>query len=816
MRIGDFPPKYPASGIATKLAAASPSESSSVEPVTDDRLVSSPLASDPIALSELRTAVSKPSTAPPDGGKTSEIEEKFYQIDTLARAFSGELGTRVVAGNEWRHQFLPDGSHEIQFRKEDLENRSVDYALGKVLSEAAKARYSHWLLEPEWSNNENFMALYNTVETARTQTLLSDRYPGAPTFLDDVYQEDLKQPLAAYRRELAQEILERSNGKLSAEEAAAAAAKAAPSLPRHIQFTNAILEDSLFKRSPEDLDPEVAQVIQDNSQTIRQAYDLKRSVAHRDLNLLESRRQAADSVEVVKTKLWPIYEELLKKDKEDLQQALEGKQSPQPGKSEQQQAGQSGEANKSEQQKSQTEQSGETDQSEQQKSETEQGGEAGQSKQSGETEQGAESNKTDSGTPEQQKSETEQNGESGKTEQSQAAEGNQQGGQKQDSQDSQNGSEQQQSGENKSGNARQGPADSAPATPGSGRAEGGSSSLPPEQARDLADKVTEGLAKRRNEKLETEQVDGRRENGKKLQAERVKSHRGGPDAGSQDSANREADLNKLLEQRLELQRKFEGIHSDYDLYHSKVARMADELAGELGNFLHLNSEPEYARPHQRSGKKLDVKQAMKVQARYERTGIYDPKVWLRRSQPEQRNFEFVFVLDQSGSMGKEGDAKWDNSVLGLIMAGEALHQLEIPFGIVGFSSDTAIHKDLTGDYTQEREELLPRIRDFGGSSTNDDVGLEHALALLKKQGRPDSQKVIVVLSDGQGNTERVKKLLAEDAKNEGVHVIGLGIGSGTDFVSEVYPEHLVVQELHQMPMELGEIIRRQIEGGADE
>ena len=980
----NFSPSRP---VFKKTAVLNAKSASQAESVPSDGFQSSAPQSEPSSfLGKLARGV-RNMVGPSEHSET--VEERFHQLDTLARSLSGELGTKIVPADKWQHTFLPGGQHEIKFNEADLKDKPVDYALGKVLSEAAKARYSHWVLEPEMAANEEFMSLYNAVETARTQTLLSDRFPGAPTFLDDVYEADLKQPLEAYQKNLADELARSSEGKLSAEEAMATARESAPTLPRHLQFANAIMEDALTGEVRSELDPEMAELFKENRGTIRESYELQRSVAHRDLNLLESRRQASESAEKVKNDLWPLYQSLLKKDRQDLENALQGNSSGEGSsgsekgssskKSENSKggnkAGESGESKESgagqgEAQKqagegvSKAGESLEQSDSKQAREAAEnlkQAGEklqeAGQASNDGERrealekaaeqlkesarklgenqdqkpkegqEQGAggaqeqpkdaQSQGAAGGAQQQQKPEDaqknqgaggaqQQKPEDGQNQgaggaqqqprdaQNQSAGGAQEQQQPKDAQNQGTGGAQQQNRQQQSSNSTSGagqnlnqaaealeqaaqnpgrssqsmaeaarqmqqagkemerkgretgdkameqagkqlsqagrdlaqhqpePSNQQPGQPGhteqtSGAPSPGQSkeSLPkltPEEAESLAERVSESMAKERNNRLETEQKDARREKGQKLQQERVKNRSNSFDQSGADGQNRDTDLSELLKQKLELQKKFEAIHSDYDVYHSKVARMSDTLAGELGNFLHRNSEPEYARPFRKSGKKLDIKQAMRSQAKFERTGVYDPNVWLRRTNPEHRNFEFVFLLDQSGSMGKEGAEKWDNSVLGLIMAGEALQQLEIPFGVIGFSNGVRVHKDLNENYEEKREDVLSNIKGYGGESTRDDRGLETALDLLKNQGRSDAQKVVVVLSDGEGQSDNVRKLLAGRAEDEGVHVIGLGIGAGTDFVKEVYEQSLVIAQLDQMPLELSYLIREQIEG----
>ncbi len=253
---------------------------------------------------------------------------------------------------------------------------------------------------------------------------------------------------------------------------------------------------------------------------------------------------------------------------------------------------------------------------------------------------------------------------------------------------------------------------------------------------------------------------------------------------------------------------YEGLKSDYDRYHGPVAPYADELAGELKNFLAENTRPKFQRQTFASGRKLDMRSAMQAEARYERTGEFDPNIWLRRNNPTERGYEFVFVLDESGSM--KGDNKWRNAVQALVLAVEALDQLDIGFGLLGFSDTPKVHKDLSEKFTLDsRNSMLADIESSPSAGTNDSDAVKSAIEMLRK-GDPDKRKIMIVITDGQGKEDELKAELAR-AKELGINAIGVGIDSGMEHVENVYPEAVLVDRVSKLPSRLAEVLREQIE-----
>jgi len=82
--------------------------------------------------------------------------------------------------------------------------------------------------------------------------------------------------------------------------------------------------------------------------------------------------------------------------------------------------------------------------------------------------------------------------------------------------------------------------------------------------------------------------------------------------------------------------------------------------------------------------------------------------------------------------------------------------------------------------------------------------------MMREKGSPDALKTLIVISDGEGKVEEVKRLVAE-ADQEGVKIIGVGIGDGMASVEKAYTEHVSVPDISRLPTDLCEIIRNQIE-----
>ena len=80
---------------------------------------------------------------------------------------------------------------------------------------------------------------------------------------------------------------------------------------------------------------------------------------------------------------------------------------------------------------------------------------------------------------------------------------------------------------------------------------------------------------------------------------------------------------------------------------------------------------------------------------------------------------------------------------------------------------------------------------------------------------PSSTHVIVVISDGEGNVgggPEVQRQLARKIEgDEGIKVIGIGIGDGVEAVKHVYQHPVVVDDVTRLPRALGRILEEEVE-----
>jgi len=710
------------------------------------------------------------------------LRDTIHRMTAIARTLGGDHRMDIKEGKNWAYSF---DSNTITYPLNDLIEKHPDYALGVILHELSHRRYSKWLVEGDMKDNEPFIWLLNAVEDPRVNNVLTSRYEGVGDFFKKVYDADLFTD--DFNSDVKNKLTDllKKNG-LSDKQAKETVEKMASPVPRAIQFGLGIIYDWYTggKIDPRIKDPQVKEALKEAAPFFREAIKLKRDVMFKDLTGAEILQQAQDAYKITKEKIWPIYQKLVEQDKKDLTRQL------------QQQSGQSG-------------QSG-------------QAGQSGQSDQSGQSGKSGEQKGTQNG----------QSGNSGKT--------------------SQSGQRQQPSRKGDANGGTIDDKDDKDATGGGG--------MNPDRAKEIAGKVIDELTKELSDsKLEEKGKDARRENrdggdgngkeksgqvGQQQGASQSKqgqqgqhgqsdngqqgqqqgnSRQGGSndinqgqpgqnqqDGSSQGGATSEIDLptlEELLKMKMELEQRNENRRSSYDKYVYDTAEFSSELSGELKNVMHEHERPKFTGPF-RTGKKLNLKRAMQSEAKYEITGEFDDEIWDRRTRPTKIDHLFVFVLDESGSMRDSN--KWENAKKGLVLCQEALDELDINFGVVGFSDTPQIHKNLEDKFDESfRDNEMNSIDASPSGGTNDADAVQVALEMLRIQD-PQKQKTVIVITDGEGKKEEMKKLVGE-AEEAGIKIIGVGIGDGTEAVEDVFKYKVKVNNLAQLPAKLAEIIREQIE-----
>jgi hypothetical protein len=214
----------------------------------------------------------------------------------------------------------------------------------------------------------------------------------------------------------------------------------------------------------------------------------------------------------------------------------------------------------------------------------------------------------------------------------------------------------------------------------------------------------------------------------------------------------------------------------------------------------------------------------------QRLGIY--RLFQRPVSGVERPVAFSLLVDESASM--KGQDKFRLARKTAILLGETLNQLEVPLEVIGFTTEgfeaqaaltlglRPAHKYRTTRCSPLEHRIYKRFDEpypFARSRLVDiqprhnNWDEEHLLFAVRRiQKRPESRKVIVVISDGQPNGDadyliRTVEMIAR----MGCKVLGVGIGA--DFVKDIYANAIVVTDFRQLALELLEVLARELTKG---
>lgn len=209
--------------------------------------------------------------------------------------------------------------------------------------------------------------------------------------------------------------------------------------------------------------------------------------------------------------------------------------------------------------------------------------------------------------------------------------------------------------------------------------------------------------------------------------------------------------------------------------------------------------------HARTGVRPDLRRVLHNEGPMAR----DPSRWLpafHRPVRARPDAAFGLLIDCSGSMAGEKAAA---AVEAAHVFVEALQRVGVPYWVAGFQ-DTLIPLAATGcTLAQARAALagVPQevrgVRPGGHNrpQNNDDGPCLLAAAALLRQV-PAAQRVLLVLSDGHpsgrhSTPEDLHAAVRALTRAGDIDLIGLGIGS--DCVTEFYPRHVVVDPIGRLP-----------------
>ena len=217
-------------------------------------------------------------------------EDSHRQLQKLARAVAADPKLKLNAGEDWGYAH---DTHAISYPAEAFESIDPKQRLGLIYQQLAFCMYSR-MPNTEEIGNPAFSYLWGSTETLRINKMICGQYSGIAECMGEVYRNDVDL------------MLRKTMAKLQ---------------PKVQQFARAFnyMWVTGKDRDPAIRDKHVNQAITEAAPFIAEATALPEGVdiASQSLGEPEILAQAQRSYEVVRDKVWPIFQRLLEQDLED-------------------------------------------------------------------------------------------------------------------------------------------------------------------------------------------------------------------------------------------------------------------------------------------------------------------------------------------------------------------------------------------------------------------------------------------------------------------------------------------------------------------
>jgi hypothetical protein len=209
----------------------------------------------------------------------------------------------------------------------------------------------------------------------------------------------------------------------------------------------------------------------------------------------------------------------------------------------------------------------------------------------------------------------------------------------------------------------------------------------------------------------------------------------------------------------------------------RIAGLCDRLGDTLLRTLLPRRRLRWTGRHP-SGSRLDLRRAMRLECDADELG----RLWQRPVQPDRRDPAVGLLIDTSGSMAQED--RIARAFEALVLLIEVCGRIGLPTAVWTFARQARAQTDWldTPDETMRRR--LARIPGSCGGGTRLAPALDTVAGGFGS--RRADPKILFVLSDGLSDEkERLPAAIAH-LEAEGVAVIGLGIGDGTDEMAVIF------------------------------
>lgn len=196
-----------------------------------------------------------------------------------------------------------------------------------------------------------------------------------------------------------------------------------------------------------------------------------------------------------------------------------------------------------------------------------------------------------------------------------------------------------------------------------------------------------------------------------------------------------------------------------------------------------------------------------------RSGIRPRQAFYVTDEAPEMSLAAAVVIDQSGSMSSIRDL----AAKVLMTVVEPLDFLRYPVMALGFRENgksarapysdrdsyhrsTGIHYDIFKSFEERFHQVKWRFGETisrGGTPMSD--GIQFGLSALEE--RPEFHRILFVVTDGMpgGDHGKVMRWQLRQARELGVHVIGVGIGRASKPVRTVFDDHVWATDMNELP-----------------
>lgn len=287
-----------------------------------------------------------------------------------------------------------------------------------------------------------------------------------------------------------------------------------------------------------------------------------------------------------------------------------------------------------------------------------------------------------------------------------------------------------------------------------------------------------------------------------------------------DPAKKKLEKKRIEELRKQIEAQQEALshQSTYERYYKEIQQVEEALYHRLYELFY----PKRSRKRRlrSSGNRANIEAVFRfVSARRAGAREVNMDIWESPEKPDVRDYAVSIIVDLSGSM--MGDTI-EETLKAVIVVAEVLNRLGIKVEISGFgtiaNSGKLNKKDASGgwgdqiitfksfddEYNDEVRQGTALMLGANGPSTPTADGVKNAAKSL--EGVEAKDKFIVCLTDGAPDSRTNTTREIESAQNNGIGVIGLGIGAGTEKTASLFPAGEGGIRIDQLPDALADLI----------